>query len=111
MGEHTPGPWKAVEWEDVGRDDLIAEVDAVAVIAPGRVVGSNETVCLADAHLIAAAPEMKQVCVLIMDKPVKAWNHPRFDDTADDESVQITMTANEWRFIRDTLAKARGGDQ
>lgn len=60
--KHTPGPWQA------GRADMASIVDGVdskwiyagdeyVAIASGRVTGTWETV-MANAHLIAAAPEL-----------------------------------------------------
>jgi hypothetical protein len=60
MSKHTPGPWKAIKSADHGYAITKAELNIERELA---FVMLNE----ANAHLIAAAPEMYEALKAIMD--------------------------------------------
>ena len=85
MKEHTPGPWVAA-----GTDiDAAAKTVAIATCGPGR---TGEAV--ANARLIAAAPDMKEALEGVM--------RMTFEDLSAEESGEIIEAA-----VR-ALVKARG---
>jgi hypothetical protein len=53
--EHTPGPWKVAEWSCNAPTTVMA---GSVVIAETAGCGRHSDECLADARLIAAAPEL-----------------------------------------------------
>ena len=67
MMEHAPGPWIAME-RDEERDILIVAADGSTVVmvfasdAWGRDVEKTDAEEEANAHLIAAAPDLLRVC-------------------------------------------------
>lgn len=55
MSQHTPGPWKAASWQCHAETSVMAGSQQVAECSG---LGRHSDDCLADARLIAAAPEL-----------------------------------------------------
>jgi len=59
MKPHTPGPWKAIEWATNARTTVVSDARVGRIVVAecsGQGRHTNES--LADAQLIAAAPEL-----------------------------------------------------
>lgn len=89
MKEHTPGPWVDDGDCDVTdrNDDLIARTDATRA--------ANDPTALADARLIAAAPDMEKALELF-----ETW-----DNGVRDKGVSFRQVREA---LRAALAKAKG---
>lgn len=97
---HTPGPWK-VE----GKEQPIIS-KGIHIVAPdGSTVtvnlGAKSEECLANAGLIAAAPELLEVTKLI----VKEWEAPTEGVQRGELIARLSQYAKE---ARDAIAKAEG---
>ena len=90
MLEHTPGPWTTTIMHENS-----AGPGPHAIYAHGEVLG--EVHSLADARLIAAAPEMLAFVILVANYAKSAW--------ADDADAQRSAFATEARAL---LAKVEG---
>lgn len=96
--KHTPGPWalEVIEGDDIGYD--------VAIVAP-----DNRTVAefgtgyeLADAKLMAAAPEMLSALLAIIEEAGEGFGFP-------DSQGRVTGTINKMAYAaRAAIAKAAG---
>lgn len=106
MAAHTPGPWHVggpcKEWVNDSRNMNICRVNATVSVTPlGKTVGDGDASRNANAHLIAAAPELLEAC--------KTWaemwrnNYPDPDD--------FERTAWQFRQIEEAVAKAEGGNE
>lgn len=92
--KHTPGPWKADQsqvesgtWVVRAPQPVYVTTDVVAVVNTPRPTN------IADAHLIAAAPEMLEV--------LKTWTH--------DGSLQTFESRERFRVVAlAVIAKAEG---
>jgi hypothetical protein len=61
--KHTPGPWKAIEWSCHARTTVVKQMgDINLVVAECSGHGREASYSLADAALIAAAPELLEAC-------------------------------------------------
>jgi hypothetical protein len=72
MPKHTPGPWSIGKHSSVivANDEFNDDPDGVVQYYGGDVI--CESMCKEDAHLIAAAPELLEVCEgIIMFPDVK----------------------------------------
>jgi len=61
--QHTPGPWRLGKkpedgYIDINSDDHYALATVVRLMDTDEIAGRNSPDCEANAHLIAAAPEM-----------------------------------------------------
>ena len=119
--KHTPGPWKLTElpWECDGQSEPIYRVDgestlflSVAPCSDGYVPGQNE----ANAHLIAAAPDLLAACEAVL--AVLGF----MTESGNDAKLKTKMRALgwdgtgspehfSWRFTEKAVAKARGANQ
>lgn len=93
MSKHTPGPWVAgeISWES-GWIEINATAPRpmpVAYALPAGTEDRNDDVTIANARLIAAAPELLDACEACLAR----------DDIADDELGVM---------LRAAIAKARG---
>lgn len=110
---HTPGPW-AVDATKVWKEDGTSAIDAKGWRALARVVvqmededGLNEE-GVANARLIAAAPDLLPLAETVAALPIK-------DDVADDVPLLgldgAYITHGDVRRARAAIAKARGQAQ
>lgn len=66
--QHTPGPWEAVEWKCHAATSVVVERDGQVVqIAECSGFGRMSDECLADARLIAAAPDLLNALTVLAD--------------------------------------------
>lgn len=107
--EFTPGPWKEYKTSPrqfyVGKpgDKALAEVICQSSIP--QMDGSDKEELRANAHLIAAAPEM----YLTLEKARRAMQLMLMDPEilSDEQKDYINEAIDE---VQETLQKARGGD-
>ena len=61
--KHTPGPWTH-HWDKIGHDVRAADGGLIAAVGIGKVdwKHGDEHYRVANAHLIAAAPELLEAC-------------------------------------------------
>lgn len=99
LTEHTPGPWKYDEtWALVhGADN--SEVCAIHSGSPGE-QRNNRNVVYANAHLIAAAPEL--LAALKEALPQVERTHCRAPDGETCDNMVIAI-------VRAAIARAEGG--
>jgi hypothetical protein len=64
---HTPGPWRAIEWSCHARTSVVRENDAgvQVYVAECAGLGEDTELAIANARLIAAAPEFLKALVAI----------------------------------------------
>lgn len=79
MSKHTPGPWRAIEGRD-GAFEIVAGISQIACRA-GWCRLSEESI--ANAHLIAAAPDMLTELARLREELARA------KDTSSDHGVTI----------------------
>jgi hypothetical protein len=72
MGKHTPGPWKFASVEASGLPSRIVGEEGVTVASPTWGDHRNHTI-LANAHLIAAAPDMLEALEYIVGWEPFQW--------------------------------------
>lgn len=99
--KHTPGPWVAVA--HYVRTPLDAQGGGW-MVADCRDVSLPREQVQANAHLIAAAPELLEALEQAFDFP------PDFFDRSDDELEQITVSGRHLRMVRAAIAKATGAE-
>lgn len=109
MSKHTPGPWKVfLVKEGPNKGQLLGigeQRDGMGVTdAYGGLWGSGGEK-LANAHLIAAAPELLEALVEILGPLNVCSDNPNIRD---DTSLPIDLTMGEMRKARAAIAKARG---
>lgn len=119
--KHTPGPWQAVNGTDVftrlgarnAAGVKAAANDGWYIADCDRGPSSTEeggeadipyVEKLANARLIAAAPELLEAMQQAFDFP------PDFFDRSDDELEQITVSGRHLRMVRAAIAKATGAE-
>lgn len=104
MNKFTAGPWKVVADE---RYDRFAEADRIVGYdiksADGEIVGSegisgDSEINLANAHLIAAAPDLLEALEYVADIDVSG---------ADDSVIRFILAAAQHK-ARAAIARARG---
>ncbi|KKM72118.1 hypothetical protein LCGC14_1423760 [marine sediment metagenome] len=103
--KHTPGPWK-IGKEPFGVDYMVTGPLSVGICDITHHVGQN---CEADARLIAAAPEMLDVCQVI-NKDICEWCQ-EVVELAESEGLdsQRCETACPMKTqLRAAIAKAKG---
>lgn len=101
MAEHkwTPGPWRAGHFSSVVGCPVVAQPDPARnsiIVAGTRGAVASESDAfvaeiVANAHLIAAAPDLYEALEALLQGGQPAWVDPP-----------------EWIAARDALAKARG---
>lgn len=62
---HTPGPWEACEWSCHARTTIKSATGIVVAETNG--LGRHSDECLADARLIAIAPELLEFAKMYLD--------------------------------------------
>lgn len=107
MTEHTPGPWR-VERSPNRRILCVFGGESFATWICGELQADNETridtgECLANAHLVAAAPEMLAALRFILEHIADKERGPRdlYPAFGLNSSRAVEMT-------RDAIAKAEG---
>lgn len=100
--KHTPGPWHVASNEELRRvrgalcDDRPIAVNkgsyVLAAVWGGPTIVHNEDICKANAHLIAAAPDLLAACVAMLRY---------LDDTS------IAQPARKWQALHDSTELAR----
>lgn len=108
---YTPEPWSV--------DDVSAHINEVksglplaALQWPSDDRSEDET--RANAHLIAAAPDMFGVCESLMSaidghaewSPDPVVDHDYWNE---DAHIEVTLTVRECRALKSALSKAKGG--
>jgi hypothetical protein len=72
--QHTPGPWKVVKNEDFIRVDVPTDgITCGTIFESCR--GEGEEQNLADAHLIASAPELKAALLALLEMVTDSRTH------------------------------------
>ena len=116
--KHTPGPWNVFYREGDKYPGIEAGILSIVVYSHIEgdcgVQGSTLEESLANAQLIAAAPELLEACESVMDAIAghTDW-HP--DHEVDDDSwnedahIEITLTVADCRMLKRALAKVKGG--
>jgi hypothetical protein len=109
--QHTPGPWSTDESEIYAGDVMIAETLPVAndPSSGGRFYGDIE---LANAHLIAAAPDLLEAAregLICAEADLEAERLTCLDHGEDPEQDQFVQVFRQRRdLIRAAIAKAGG---
>lgn len=101
MSKHTPKPWSINEWPHSNADMSVGAkgTPRIAVI-PLRNVSINEQ--KANAHLIAAAPEMLEAL-----KAVDTWfSSP--SPSSEEHLDWLSFCDNQLNLVRQAIAKAKG---
>lgn len=111
MSEHTPGPWEAVEFtEHTGEQTMrIVDVDGYGIPRGegpigetySRTLGIPDETAKANAHLIAAAPELLKALAKCLDMLDEI--HMQHPEMKWSESIQATVAG------RAAIRKAKGG--
>ncbi|CUW39698.1 conserved protein of unknown function [Magnetospirillum sp. XM-1] len=91
----TPGPWKITEPDNGIYDNTDDEIANVTAIGPYGTITLAEEIDIADARLIAAAPDLLAALERVARKIDKASGSPKF-------------TADEHEKLATLIAKARG---
>lgn len=106
--KHTPGPWNDGLYHE-GRDGgrfrtFVTSPDNIVPIAcvPTGVEGYGREEGRANAHLIAAAPELLEACKLAIPSGVCLTNK----NVADSTIVSLDCTMGDLRKIAAAIAKA-----
>lgn len=96
---HTPGPWVIVADDYTGEMEIRREEEADAVMYEviAQVGRDDIEGCVANAHLIRAAPDLLFAAQLAL-KYLSGEGHPHF--TAREEDIE--------GYLRDAIAKAEG---
>ena len=79
MSKHTPGPWKAIEWATNARTTVVSDARVGRIVVAecsGQGRHTNES--LADAQLIAAAPELLQEAKTVIAEFFEEYEHPDY---------------------------------
>lgn len=115
MNKHTPGPWKVVADEQY---DRFAEADRIVGYdiksADGEIVGSegisgDSEINLANAHLIAAAPDLLDALERILEQPLTGNpSHKRLIEHWEYERSLGNGYAKDQLFALSAIAKAKG---
>ena len=111
--EHTPGPW-IVATVDHGDEKEVTAIHSQAVaygssrrrfdvVQPGGVWGRSLAECEANAHLIAAAPELLAACKLVIWKLNNNFDQPDYKGPA-----RITREDATIRTMAAAIAAATG---
>ena len=96
--KHTPGPWEVEVGSAMLADNGVASLGRLRVVAVTPVLYENAQ---ADAHLIAAAPELLAAC-----RAMVSWN----DFAADEDSGLESLYEEAIRRARAAIAKAEGSE-
>ena len=96
---HTPGPWKV---ETAQRGFVIAATHIDYDMAVVRDVGNENNE--ANAHLIAAAPDLLEAAKLVV-----AWYEAEDDHSKADFRQRMQMCRDSEDALRSAIAKATGG--
>ena len=98
--KHTPGPWKATPWGSTISIDSPDET-GVAFLNPmgNHDAGVPNSQDRANAHLIAAAPDMLDALELVYA------NAQDREETIDEDGQEF----EEWKAVRRAITKAKGG--
>ena len=105
--QHTPGPWKLDGAANTNDLDIIAPTGRITML-DCEISEVSEDVLTANAHLIAAAPDLLaalQNCVNVLSLAL-----PLFDDESTDDKDSREEVGSVLDAARDALAKATGGE-
>lgn len=95
--KHTPGPWKAIAYQGHAATSIISDhAEQTIQIAECSGFGRHSNECLADARLIAAAPDLVEALA-----PFVARN-------SSEETITITVRTEDVTRARAAIAKATG---
>jgi hypothetical protein len=108
---HTPGPWEVADYEECRRvrgkinDSRPIAVNVGSYVLatvwdPATIVHSDER-CRANARLIAAAPDLLEVCERIDD----LMETP---EACPDETITLEVSVADLVAVRNAIRKARG---
>lgn len=68
--QHTPGPWAALPWRRHSPTTIVKQVNGVHVMTIADLQGDGfDPETLANARLIAAAPELLALCKAVLAHP------------------------------------------
>ena len=99
---HTPGPWSALPGHScIGFIDIISRLDGVVAQVTQSDNSPSET-DIANAHLIAAAPDLLEACVAMIE-----WD-AREEDHAVDFHARMMLCKAAFQKARAAIAKAEG---
>lgn len=98
--KHTPGPWRIIDHDEEYITITDAEQD-FGVCKLEESASENREIMKANAHLISAAPEMLEICELIL----KEWEAP----TAGVQIGELIARLSQYSDLALTaIKKARG---
>jgi hypothetical protein len=97
MSAHTPGPWRDTGWLQIATETMLPGDTVLAVVHEDEKRGRLRSEAEANARLIAAAPELLEVCKAVL---------PLLEDWHEDDGRASTM----WRKAQNAIAKAEGGE-
>lgn len=109
MSKHTKGPWHVVLSDNAtphimhenGHDFTdISEISSCVCVMPAEITYSYNS--LANARLIAAAPELLEALEGFVDFPADTF------DGDHDQAFTMTVRLNDMRKARAVIAKAKG---
>lgn len=72
IAEHTPGPWEAVEYTEGGNSAFV-RIGNITVEGSYR-GGDSDTLSIADARLIAAAPDLLEALQALLVRVTKGYD-------------------------------------
>jgi len=102
MTSHTPGPWSLLANEVISKSgDVIADVTGGE---GNRFIDDEDNLeCLANAHLITAAPDLLAVCRSVVKSPCTTPEGPgiRYGSI-----VRIDLPGTAWDALLAAVAKA-----
>jgi len=104
MSEHTPGPWEVIEHEDGSIQTSICGAISSRYCRDNKVMGIE---AMANAHLIAAAPEMLAGLKKAIDELENYETSSAFNGDFDEEynNEDVIDLRDELKTI---IAKAKG---
>lgn len=105
MSKHTPGPWLACAHGDYSDYDgnCIVVLGDGGSIRTAVVLGFNTDENRANAHLIAAAPDLLEAAKLVI-----AWYEAEDDNSKTDFYERQRMCRDSEDALRAAIAKATG---
>jgi hypothetical protein len=113
MSEHTPGPWHVVPYGDGNALVICTEPDGnwrICFLAtPGDSYGAWKTI-KADAHLIAAAPEMFEALKRWVDLAETAIRKIGIEPHPDERTCLVIAKAALAKASPDTAVRKDGGE-
>jgi hypothetical protein len=110
--KHTPGPWQAIDWQCHAPTTIIARIGhANVVVAECSGHGRHTDESLADARLIASAPEMLEALESVRNELIGLSAYLlTCDTTVIVKNLETTVASLERKneLVNAAIRKARG---